>query len=202
MLRRKQSNYQSRRDVQWLVAGLGNPGREYEGSPHNVGFAVVSRIAERHRISLVGKHDGLFGVGSIGGIDVALLQPLTFMNLSGRSVKPALRSLGLAIDQLLVVHDEIDLDYGRVQLKMGGGLAGHNGLRSIADSCGSRDFARLRVGVGRPEPGDRRPISDWILRPFQPPRSTEELSVDASAAVELVIESGLRAAMNHVNVAG
>lgn len=185
--------------MQWLVVGLGNPGTEYAGSPHNVGFDVVQRLADERRIPFVAKHDGLLGVGSVGDVDVALLMPMTFMNLSGRSVRPALKALGLTPQQLLVVHDEIDLDFGVVQLKHGGGLAGHNGLKSIAELLGTRDFTRVRMGVGRPDPGDRRPIADWILRPIPSDRDADGLRHDAEAAVVEVLTRGVRGAMKHVN---
>jgi PTH1 family peptidyl-tRNA hydrolase len=199
--RKGSSGYQSRHDVQWLVAGLGNPGSEYRGSPHNVGFEVVHLLAERHRAPLVAKHDGMYGVARIGEVDVALLMPLTYMNLSGRSVRPAMKALGLGVDRLLVVHDEIDLDFERLQLKVGGGLAGHNGLRSIADTVASREFVRLRMGVGRPAAGDRRPIRDWILQPFDPDRDPTTMYAHAADAVELLAGSGLRTATNRVNAA-
>lgn len=191
--------------MSWLVVGLGNPGPEYANTPHNIGFDVLDRLADRHRITLVGKHEGRWGVGRLGRDarhDTALLEPLTYMNLSGRSVKPALKTLGLDPAQLLVVHDEIDLEFGRLQLKFGGGLAGHNGLKSIAELLGTRDFARLRVGVGRPEPGDRRPIRDWILSSWQHPTSVvDDLVDEAARVVEDVVTTSLRGAMKRSNTA-
>lgn len=192
---RGKKRYESKHDVQWLVAGLGNPGSQYRDSPHNIGFEVVQELAQQHGIALVAKHDGLFGVGALAETDVALLMPLTFMNLSGRSVKPALKTLGLTPAQLIVVHDEIDLDLGRIQVKVGGGLAGHNGLKSISESLGTRDFVRVRIGVGRPEPGDRRPIADWILSPFAPYVDTVDLRDRGLEAVSTIVDSGVRAAI-------
>jgi len=164
-----------------------------------VGFQAAQRLAGVHRITVRSKHEGMYGTGVMGDVEVAVLMPLTYMNLSGRSVRPALKALGLGPDQLLVMHDEIDLDFGVVQLKLGGGLAGHNGLRSIAELLGTRDFVRVRMGVGRPDAGDRRPIADWILKPFAPDRDVEGLVAAASAAVETVVERGVRGAMDRVN---
>ena len=198
----RKKSYEPSHDVRWLVVGLGNPGREYEDTPHNVGFQVVDALATSTRTSLVSKHEGVYGVGAIEGADgdVALLKPLTFMNLSGRSVKPAMSQNQLMPARVLVVHDEIDLPFGELQVKVGGGLAGHNGLKSITDSLSTKEFVRLRVGVGRPGPGDRRPIRDWILSSWdQDAAEVEQLVFDALAAVELVVRSGVRIAMNKVN---
>ena len=202
---RSKAKYESKQDVRWLVAGLGNPGREYEGTPHNVGFDVIDSLVEAHRISTIAKHDGIFGVGTWSDIDfdVAVLKPLTYMNLSGRSVKPAMSQLQLAPGRVLVVHDEIDLPFGTLQVKLGGGLAGHNGLKSITDLLSTKEFVRLRVGVGRPGPGDRRPIKDWILSGWdQAPAEVEQLVIDAATAVELIVAKGVRAAMQQVNTGG
>lgn len=199
---RRSSRYEPSHDVRWLVVGLGNPGPEYARTPHNVGFDVVDALAKRTRASFVSKHEGLYGVGAVAGADgdVALLKPLTYMNLSGRSVKPAMRQLQLLPARVLVVHDEIDLPFGSLQVKVGGGLAGHNGLRSITDSLSTKEFVRLRVGVGRPGPGDRRPIRDWILSSWdQGTAEVEVLVDDACDAVELLVSRGVRTAMNQVN---
>jgi peptidyl-tRNA hydrolase, PTH1 family len=202
---RRKSRYEPSHDVRWLVVGLGNPGPEYADTPHNVGFLVVDQLAQETRTSLVAKHEGLYGVGAIHGADgdVALLKPLTYMNLSGRSVKPAMHQLKLQPQRVLVVHDEIDLPFGQVQVKVGGGLAGHNGLKSITDSLSTREFVRIRVGVGRPGPGDRRPVRDWILSSWdQGPEDVRMLVDSAAVAVELVVRSGVRTAMNRVNARG
>ena len=198
----RKSRYEPSHDVRWLVVGLGNPGREYEDTPHNVGFLVADVLAESMRASWIAKHDGLYAVGAVDRADgdVALLKPLTYMNLSGRSVKPAMKQLQLLAGRVLVVHDEIDLPFGTLQLKVGGGLAGHNGLKSITESLSTKEFVRLRVGVGRPGPGDRRPIKDWILSSWdQSPDEVQQLTFDAAGAVETVVRSGVRAAMNVVN---
>jgi PTH1 family peptidyl-tRNA hydrolase len=198
----RKKSYEPSHDVRWLVVGLGNPGREYEDTPHNVGFQVVDALAVATRTSLIAKHEGLYGVGAIEGADgdVALLKPLTYMNLSGRSVKPAMHQNQLQPARVLVVHDEIDLPFGELQVKVGGGLAGHNGLKSITDSLSTKEFVRLRVGVGRPGPGDRRPIRDWILSSWdQSPDEVAMLVDSAVEAVNLVVRSGVRVAMNKVN---
>ncbi len=201
----RKKSYEPSHDVRWLVVGLGNPGREYEDTPHNVGFQVVDALATATRTSLISKHDGLYGVGAIDGADgdVALLKPLTYMNLSGRSVKPAMSQNQLQPARVLVVHDEIDLPFGELQVKVGGGLAGHNGLKSITDSLSTREFVRLRVGIGRPGPGDRRPIRDWILSSWDQSGDEVAMLVDSAVeAVNLVVRSGVRVAMNKVNARG
>lgn len=196
----RRSSYQSRLDISWLVVGLGNPGPQYDGSPHNVGFAVVDRLAAQCRASMIGKFDGLYGTCKLAGADVALLKPLTYMNLSGRSMRPAQKAVSLPIERVIVVHDEIDLDFGRIQIKQGGGCAGHNGLKSIREVAGSTDFVRVRMGVGRPEAGDRRPIRDWILQPFDASRVVEPFYDAAVDAVTSIIRDGVRSAMNTINV--
>jgi peptidyl-tRNA hydrolase, PTH1 family len=139
-----------------LISGLGNPGPEHVGDRHNAGFLVLERLAARLGIPLeTAKFDGRLGVGRLGGERLLLLKPETYMNLSGQSVAAAARFYKLRPEDLLVVHDELDLPFGRLQLKSGGGTAGHNGLRSILGSLGEDGFARLRVGVGKPEGKER-----------------------------------------------
>ena len=135
-----------------LICGLGNPGAEHTGDRHNAGYLVVDRLASRVGIALdMGKFDGRFGAGRLGAQRVLLLKPETYMNLSGQSVGAAARFYKVAPTDVLVVHDELDLPFGRLQLKSGGGTAGHNGLKSILLGLGEESFARLRVGVGKPE---------------------------------------------------
>ena len=151
-----------------LVAGLGNPGREHARNRHNAGWMVVDELARRHGGSWRGKFAGQMAEVRVGDERLALLKPETYMNDSGRSVGPAAAFFKLEPSEVLVVHDEGDFDLGRLELKVGGGLAGHNGLRSIAQQLGTPDFLRLRIGVGRPERGDPRPLADWVLANFEP----------------------------------
>ena len=182
-----------------LVAGLGNPGRDYARNRHNVGFLVVEELARRHGGSGKGKFNGELAEGRIDGHRVALLKPLTYMNDSGRSVKAAMQFFKLEPDAVLVVHDEGDFDLGRLQARLGGGLAGHNGLRSIAQHLGTPDFLRLRVGVGRPERGDNRKLADFVLADFRPEDDADRLVRAAADAVETLDAEGLEAAQRAIN---
>ncbi|HEY7018906.1 MAG TPA: aminoacyl-tRNA hydrolase [Gaiellaceae bacterium] len=174
-----------------LVVGLGNPGREYEGNRHNVGWMVVDELARRHGGSWRGKFSGQVAEVRIDGHRVALLKPETFMNDSGRSVSAARRFFKVEPDAVLIVHDEADLALGRLQARLGGGLAGHNGLRSVAAHLKTPDFLRLRVGVGRPERGDPRPVADYVLSNFEPADDAEALVARAADAVESLDAEGL-----------
>jgi PTH1 family peptidyl-tRNA hydrolase len=174
-----------------LVVGLGNPGREYERNRHNVGWMIADELARRHEGSWRSRFNGRLAEVRIDDHKVALLKPETFMNESGRSVAAAARFFKLEPDAVLIVHDEGDFDLGRLQARLGGGLAGHNGLRSIADHLGTRDFMRLRVGVGRPERGDRRPLADYVLSNFEPHDDAERIVGRAADAVESLDAEGL-----------
>jgi peptidyl-tRNA hydrolase, PTH1 family len=182
-----------------LVAGLGNPGREYARNRHNVGWLVAEELAGRHGGSWRAKFNGQLAEVRIDGHKVALLKPETYMNDSGRSVKAAMQFFKLDPDQVLVVHDETDLEAGRLQARLGGGLAGHNGLRSVNQHLGTPEFLRLRVGVGRPGRGDRRPLADWVLSDFAPDEDVDELVRSAADAVELLDAEGLDAAQRSIN---
>ena len=182
-----------------LVAGLGNPGREYAGNRHNVGWMVVDELARRHGGSWRSKFNGQLAEVRIDGHKVALLKPETFMNDSGRPVQAAVKFFKLEPDAVLVVHDEGDFDLGRLQARLGGGLAGHNGLRSIASQLGTPEFMRLRVGVGRPERGDRRPLADFLLSDFRPEDDRDTLVRAAADAVETLDAEGLEAAQRAIN---
>jgi PTH1 family peptidyl-tRNA hydrolase len=182
-----------------LVVGLGNPGREYARNRHNVGWMVVDELARRHGGSWRAKFNGQLAEIRIDGHKVALLKPETFMNDSGRPVQAALKFFKLEPDAVLVVHDEGDLDPGRLQARLGGGLAGHNGLRSIAQHLGTPDFMRLRVGVGRPERGDPRKLADFVLDDFRPEDDPEALVRAAADAVETLDAEGLEAAQRAIN---
>ena len=185
--------------LELLVVGLGNPGREYAGHRHNVGWMVVEELARRHGASWRGKFNGQVAELRLDGHRVALLKPETFMNESGRSVGAAARFFKLEPDAILVVHDEIDLDRGRLQARLGGGLAGHNGLRSIAAHLKTPDFLRLRVGVGRPGRGDPRKPADYVLSNFDAEDDREDLVARAADAVETLDAGGLERAQARYN---
>jgi peptidyl-tRNA hydrolase, PTH1 family len=177
-----------------LVAGLGNPGREYGRHRHNVGHMVVDELARRHGGSWRSKFSGDLSELRIGEARVALLKPTTYMNESGRSIAAAVRFFKLPPEQLLVVHDEGDFDLARLQARLGGGLAGHNGLRSIAQALGTQEFLRLRIGVGRPGRGDPRPLADYVLSNFEPEDEADSIVARAADAVEAIVAEGLEAA--------
>jgi len=182
-----------------LVVGLGNPGREHARNRHNVGWMVVDELARRNGAAWRGKFSGQLAEVRIDEHRVALLKPETFMNLSGRSVGAAAKFFKVEPDAVLVVHDESDLESGRLQARSGGGLAGHNGLRSIAQHLGTQDFLRLRVGVGRPGRGDRRPLADYVLANFEPTDDADGLIGRAADAVETLDAEGLDAAQRKFN---
>jgi peptidyl-tRNA hydrolase, PTH1 family len=182
-----------------LVAGLGNPGRAYAGHRHNVGWMVLEELARRHSGSFRSKFSGSLAEVRVDGRRLALVKPETYMNESGRSVGAALRFFKVEPESLLVVHDDVDLEHGRLQARLGGGLAGHNGLRSLAQHVGSQDFLRLRIGVGRPGRGDRRPVSDWVLSDFASEDDSDALVARAADAVEVLAREGLEAAQQRFN---
>lgn len=182
-----------------LVVGLGNPGRVYRETRHNIGFRVVDELARRHDGRLRSKFSGAMGTVRVDGRRIGLLEPQTFMNESGRAVGPAVRFYKLPLARLVVVHDEVDLELGRLQVREGGGLAGHNGLRSVAAAVGGPEFVRLRIGVGRPERGDRRPVADYVLSPFPPETDVEELVRRAADAIEAIAVDGVEAAQRSFN---
>ena len=182
-----------------LVVGLGNPGREYARNRHNAGAMVVDELARRHGGSWKSKFNGQLSEIRLEGHKLALLKPETYMNESGRSVGAAAQFFKVAPESVLVVHDEGDFDLGRLELKVGGGLAGHNGLRSIARELGTQDFLRLRIGVGRPERGDPRPLADWLLANFEPHDDPAALVARAADAVELLLAEGVERTQLQVN---
>jgi PTH1 family peptidyl-tRNA hydrolase len=182
-----------------LVVGLGNPGREYARNRHNVGWMVVEELARRHGGSWRSKFSGQLAEIRLDGHKVALLKPETYMNESGRSIGAAASYFKVDPDAVLVVHDEGDLDLGRLQLRLGGGLGGHNGLRSIASHLKTQDFLRLRIGVGRPERGDPRPLADYVLSDFAPHDDAEGLVAKAADAVERLDAEGIERAQAAVN---
>lgn len=187
-----------------LVVGLGNPGADYEGTRHNVGADVVELLAERNHDRLKPtKQAATVAELRIADARVVVAFPQTFMNESGRSVRDLVKRHGIeSHDAIVVVHDELDLDVGRVKLKAGGGLAGHNGLKSIKQHLKTDDFGRLRIGIGSPH-GNQRGANYVLGRPSQ--REWEELHVvieEAADAVELILSQGYEVAMNRYNTAG
>jgi peptidyl-tRNA hydrolase, PTH1 family len=182
-----------------LVAGLGNPGREYERTRHNAGWLVADELARRHGGSFRGKFSGQFAETRLEELRLALLKPETYMNVSGRSIGAARKFFKVEPADVLVVHDDVDLEPGRLQARFGGGLAGHNGLRSIAQSLGTNDFLRLRIGVGRPGRGDRRSVADYVLDEFEPEIDVDELISRSADAVETIARDGLDEAQRRYN---
>lgn len=187
----------------YLIVGLGNPGPTYEGTRHNIGYRVIEELARRHGFSKAKRgYDGRFAAGRVGGRCVLLLQPTTFMNESGRSVAAALRGQKLPLDRVLVVHDHIDLPFGRLRLVPGGGSGGHNGLKSVSGLIGS-DYVRLRVGVDRPASYDPEIVAAYVLARFTESKTEVQTLVQYAAdAVELWLDAGLESAANSVNAPG
>jgi PTH1 family peptidyl-tRNA hydrolase len=182
-----------------LVAGLGNPGREYAATRHNAGWMVVDELVRRASGSWRSKFSGQLSEIRLDESRLALVKPETYMNESGKSIAAAARFFKVPVDSVLVVHDDVDLDEGRLQARLGGGLAGHNGLRSIAQALGSQEFLRLRVGVGRPGRGDRRSVADYVLAPFAPEADVDGLVNRSADAVEAIVREGLDAAQQLFN---
>jgi len=182
-----------------LVAGLGNPGREYASTRHNAGWMVLDELARRHGGSWRSKFSGSLAEVRLGDLRLGLLKPETYMNDSGRSVGAAVRFFKVEPDQVLVVHDDVDLEAGRLQARNGGGLAGHNGLRSLGQHLGSQDFQRLRIGVGRPGRGDPRSVADWVLSPFAAEDDADALVSRSADAVEAIVADGVDAAQQRFN---
>jgi peptidyl-tRNA hydrolase, PTH1 family len=182
-----------------LVAGLGNPGREYERTRHNVGWLVADELARRHGGSFRGKFSGQLAETRLDDLRLALLKPETYMNESGRSIGAATKFFKVDPGDLLVVHDDVDLEPGRIQARLGGGLAGHNGLRSIAQAIGTNDFLRLRIGVGRPGRGDQRSVADYVLGNFEPEIDADALIERAAETVETIARDGLEEAQRRYN---
>lgn len=182
LLRRREGGDGGR--VDWLVVGLGNPGAKHAGTRHNVGFDVAALASERWDLPKAKqKYGGLYSEGRTGpgGPRVGVLLPQTFMNESGRAVGPARGSLHLPLDRIVAVHDEIDLPFGRIHARLGGGLAGHNGLKSLDRELGGRDFHRIRVGVGRPDSTDPAIVAPYVLGRFSEPKEEVRALVEGGA---------------------
>ena len=184
-----------------LVVGLGNPGPQYAKTRHNVGFMVADVLAARIGVPFkVHKKSGAeVATGRLGGRSVVLAKPRCYMNESGRQIGPLAKFYSIVPGDVIVIHDELDIDFGKVRLKLGGGEGGHNGLRSVANALGSKDFQRVRIGIGRP-PGRKDPAA-FVLEPFSSTERTEvpmlcELAADAT---EMLLEVGLEPAQNQVH---
>ena len=187
-----------------LIAGLGNPGREHERDRHNAGFWLVSRLAEMHRVVLrpEPRHNGLVARVVLPGVDIWLLQPQTYMNLSGKAVGSLARFYKILPEEVLAVHDELDFLPGVAKLKLGGGVAGHNGLKDISAALGGPGFWRLRLGVGHP--GDRNRVVDYVLsRPSQVESKLIDDAIGKSLEVFSLIAAGqMEAAMLKLHTKG
>ncbi len=182
----------------WAVVGLGNPGGSYRGTRHNAGFMVVEELAARHGFTLKERKKYYADKGSIKGETVVLMEPLTFMNLSGDAVREGMRRFGFAPEEIIVVHDDVDISPGRIKLKLGGGAGGHKGILSVIERTGYRDFLRIKVGVGKSEiiPTDRFVLSRFA--PDEKPLVKEAVS-QAADAVEAILSEGHKKAMNTFN---
>jgi peptidyl-tRNA hydrolase, PTH1 family len=184
-------------DGRWLIAGLGNPGPQYAGNRHNVGFMCCDVLAAEARIGLKrARARAMAGSGSLAGVPVVVAKPITFMNLSGGPVAALCSFYKIPPSRIVVIHDELDLPFGAVRLKLGGGDNGHNGLRSITSALGTRDYYRIRIGIGRP-PGRMDP-ADYVLRDFTRSEQAElpELLGRVGCVAETLVSRGLTAAQN------
>lgn len=184
----------------FLVAGLGNPGSRYQMTRHNMGFDVIDLLVERHRIPQSGvKFNAMYGKGMIGGQSVILMKPLSYMNLSGGPVQQMASFFKISPDQLIVIHDDIDLAPGQLRIRKKGSAGGHNGMKDIIQKLGTEEFCRIRVGVGaKPKDWD---LADYVLSRFdaQERALADEAIAQAADAVELIMAEGVDAAMNHFN---
>jgi len=172
--------------IDWLIVGLGNPGAEYAGTRHNVGFEVANELARRWEMPKPKtKYRGMLSEGRPAqhGPRVAILLPQTYMNEAGTSVSPARGAYKLELDRVLVIHDEIDLPFGDIRVRTGGGLAGHNGLKSLKQSLGSADFARVRIGVGRPPSTDPDLVAAYVLGRFRESKEEVQQLIERAADV-------------------
>jgi PTH1 family peptidyl-tRNA hydrolase len=178
----------------WLLVGLGNPGPEYERTRHNIGFEIARTLIERWQLPRPrSRFRGLLSEGRTGpgGLRVAVLQPQTFMNEAGQSVGPARGALKVPLDHVIVLHDEIDIPFGEVRVRLGGGLAGHNGLKSLKSGLGSADFVRVRAGVGRPPTTEPDLVAAYVLGRFRDPAAdVRALIDDAADAAERIVSEG------------
>lgn len=193
--------HQERKDPMYLIAGLGNPGTKYENTRHNAGFCTIDALADRYAIDVSEKkHKGLCGRGVAEGQKVILLKPLTFMNLSGESLRAAMDYYRLTPEEVLVIYDDVSLDPGQLRIRLKGSAGGHNGIKSIIAHLGTQEFPRIKVGVGARPP--RMDLADYVLGHF----TKEEQEVmaeayrEAAAAAAMFLTDGPERAMNHFNM--
>ncbi|HWA84262.1 MAG TPA: aminoacyl-tRNA hydrolase [Fimbriimonadaceae bacterium] len=182
---------------EWLIVGLGNPGKEFNGTRHNVGFEVVEALSDRYRIKLdMSKHRARIGLGKIGDIGVCLVRPLTYMNLSGQSVAPLARDYGIAPDHVLIIADDLDLPVGKLRLRTDGSAGGHNGHRSIIQYLKTQAYPRIKIGIGK---GAETSI-EHVLSSFTPAdKQRIQPAIDAAADIcRAIIEEGISAAQEIV----
>ncbi|WP_026487068.1 aminoacyl-tRNA hydrolase [Caldanaerobius polysaccharolyticus] len=184
----------------YLIVGLGNPGSQYQGTRHNVGFDVVDRLSERWSVEIKHiRYKGIVGEGCFNGEKVILLKPSTYMNESGRSVVDAVRDMSLPLCRLIVVYDDVDLDVGRIRVRAKGSAGGHNGMKSIIYHLGSEEFPRVRVGIGMPS-GDKDMVGHVLGRFSDEERKIVDCAVDrACDAIETIISDSVYQAMNKFN---
>ncbi len=185
-------------DPEWLLVGLGNPGGEYDGTRHNVGFEVIRELAANHKIKLDQRRfRAHYGIGSMGEVPVALIRPMTYMNLSGESTKTLMRHFNVPVERIVVIYDDMDLELGRVRIKPKGGGGSHNGMKSILSSVGSEEFPRVRIGIGSPLVAG----TDHVLSRFHPDEVPliRDAIARAAEACELIVSNGIDIAMNRIN---
>jgi len=182
----------------WLIAGLGNPGRKYSRTRHNVGFMVIEEVADSYMINLTARKEYRIGRGSVEGHDILLVEPLLFMNLSGLAVKKILRKFNIQPENLIIIHDDIDMETGKLRIRRTGSSGGHKGVESIIQNIGSKDFIRIKIGIGREQ---EIPAEEYVLSKFkrQEIGAIKETIQRAADAIHSIISEGADKAMNEFN---
>jgi len=183
-----------------LIVGLGNPGRQYEETRHNIGFKVIDELSEQLNIPLdKAKFNGIFGQGMVNGEKVLLLKPLTYMNLSGECIRPLMDYYDILVDEILVIYDELDLPVGKIRLREKGSAGGHNGMKSIINHLGTQEFKRIRIGINRPTNGMK--ITDYVLGRFQAEESEDIKNAirNSSEAAQAWLSTPFLQVMNEFN---
>lgn len=186
--------------IEWLIVGLGNPGPKYDGTRHNVGFEILKQLAEAEHMRFdKSQNEAVLARGQVEGVSVALVKPLTYMNLSGKSVGPLARFYKIPVEQILVIYDDLDLATAQLRIRPKGGAGGHKGMTSIIQHLGSQNFPRFRVGIGRPQ--GRMPVEAYVLQPFTADESKEMAHTyqQTQDAIRALLSKGLDYAMNNFN---